>query len=254
LNIPTKPYHFVETPEGDQAMTEETLKPRLVAVEEPTPNLEIEAKAPDTKLAKAEVAEEMDRDEVEFRALRHDMPGVTGSSAVGIVSIGVSKIPGKNAFFRTHPDFHPVIALVDNEVGFEKQFFAVTPQMIGPLKSIGITASLHTLYLTMTAQGAIKIIPVRCADADGNQHEYNRTREIGLIQAQKEWKRLYADQENGVYKVHPAPAGRYSDPVWPDLKPAKIVKLAFRDKGRLLDSTEHTLFQRWAGCDKETGK
>jgi len=33
------------------------------------------------------------------------------------------------------------------------------------------------------------MIPVRQANADGQQDEYTRTREIGLIQAMDEWKR-----------------------------------------------------------------
>src|SRR5262249_32048311 len=41
--------------------------------------------------------EELDEDEREFRSLRRDLPGVKGASAVGIVSIGVSKIPGKHS-------------------------------------------------------------------------------------------------------------------------------------------------------------
>ena len=39
------------------------------------------------------VAEELDEDEKEFRALRRDLPGVKGASAVGIVNINVSKSP-----------------------------------------------------------------------------------------------------------------------------------------------------------------
>ena len=62
--------------------------------------------------------------------------------------------------------------------------------------------------------------------------------------------RLFTDQENRVYKVFPAPAGRFADPIWPALKPAKIFRLAFRDKGRLIDSPEHPLFQRWAARDQ----
>ena len=62
--------------------------------------------------------------------------------------------------------------------------------------------------------------------------------------------RLYTDQENRCYRVFPAPAGRFPDPLWPELKPAKIFRLAFRDNGRLIDSTEHELFQRWAARDK----
>ena len=66
-----------------------------------------------------------------------------------------------------------------------------------------------------------------------------------------EWVRLYTDLGNKVYKVFPAPKDRFSDPVWPEIKQAKIFRLAFRDKGRLIDSPEHALFQKWAARDKK---
>src|SRR5262245_27605737 len=181
---------------------------------------------------------ELDADEKEFQSLRQDLPGVQGASAVGIVTIGVSKIPGKNAFFRTHPDFHPVIPIVDLEVGMEKQFFAVTTATVQALAGIGISVTNHVLYLTVTSQGSVRIVPVRCANSDGEQNEYTRTKEIGLRDGIKGWARLYPDQENKCYSVFPAPADRFADPVWPELSQAKIFKLAFRDKGRLIDSTE----------------
>ena len=92
-------------------------------------------------------------------------------------------------------------------------------------------------------------MPVRQADSDGEQNEYDRTKEIGLVQAINEWVRLYTDLENKCYKVFPAPAERFGDPQWPELKSAKIFKLAFRDKGRLIDSVEHPLFKKWAARD-----
>ena len=75
--------------------------------------------ADDGKKPKFEVVsdDELDEDEREFRALRRDLPGVKGASAVGIVNISVAKIPGKNEFFRTHPEFRPVFPIVDLEVG-----------------------------------------------------------------------------------------------------------------------------------------
>jgi hypothetical protein len=208
----------------------------------------------DTKNPKLKVVsdEELDADEQEFRALRRDLPGVKGASAVGIVSIGVSKIPGKNEFFRTHAEFRPVVPIVDLEVGMEQQFFAVTDDMVVALAGIGITVSLHTLYLTVTSRGAVRIIPVRRPDQDGDQNEYARTKELGLVRGMTEWVRLFTDLENHVYKVFPAPIGRFPDPIWPELKAAKIFRLAFRDKGRLIDSPEHPLFQRWAARDKDT--
>jgi hypothetical protein len=192
---------------------------------------------------------ELDDEEQEFRDIRRDLPGVKGAGAVGIVTIAVSKSPGKNEFFRTHPDFRPVVPMVDIEVGMERHFFAVTPDMVEALKSIGITVSDHTLYLTVTAEGAVRIVPVRCPDAGGEQNEYNRTKELALVQGIKRWVRMYTDLANSCYKVYPAPENRYGEPVWPELKHAKIFRLAFRDKGRLIDSPQHALFQKWAARD-----
>jgi hypothetical protein len=194
--------------------------------------------------------EQLDEDEQEFRALRRDLPGVKGASAIGIVSISVAKIPGKNEFFRTHPDFRPVVPIVDLEIGMERQFFAVSDDMVQALACIGITVSLHTLYLTVTAEGAVRIVPVRCPDTDGEQNDYVRTKEVGLVRGVKEWVRLYTDLKNRNYKVYPAPDKRFADPIWPELKQAKIFRLAFRDKGRLIDSVDHPLFQKWAARDK----
>ena len=43
----------------------------------------------------------------------------------------------------------------------EKQYFAVTTDMVEALTGIGITVSDHTLYLTVTSRGAIRVVPVR---------------------------------------------------------------------------------------------
>ncbi len=196
--------------------------------------------------------EELDEEEKEFSSLRRDLPGVKGASAVGIVSIGVAKVPGKNMFFRTHPDFRAIVPIVDLEVGMDRHYFAVTDEMVAALAGIGISVSNHALYLTVTSMGGVKIVPVRQADADGEQNEYARTKEIGLIRGMTEWVRLYTDLENKNYQTFPAVAGRFGEPVFPELKHAKIFRLAFRDKGRLVDSPEHQLFQKWAARDKGT--
>ena len=204
--------------------------------------------ADETKELKLKVVqEEEDADEAEFRKLRRDLPGVKGASAVGIVSIGVAKIPGVNEFFRTHKEFRPTVSIVNVEVGMEKQFFAVDDNMVVALEGIGITVSDHTLYLTVTPQGSVKIVPVNAT----SENDYNRTKEIGLIAGIDQWVRLFTDQKNKVYKVFPAPAGRFADPIWPVLKPAKIFRMAFRDKGRLVDSPEHPLFLKWAARDRD---
>ena len=122
--------------------------------------------------------------------------------------------------------------------------------MVEPLAGIGITVTDHTLYLTVTSRGAVRIVPVRWPARRRAErirpHQGNRP-----AQGIDQWVRLYTDQENRCYKVFPAPAGRFADPIWPELKHAKIFRLAFRDKGRLIDSTEHPLFQKWAARDRD---
>jgi hypothetical protein len=228
-------------------------RPILQAVGDPDPEIGTDTKDVDqgTGAVTPEEAEQLDKEEAEFRAIRRDLPGVKGGSAAGIVAISVGKTPSKNEFFRSQADFRPIVPMVDHEVGMEKQFFAVSADMVEALNSIGITVTDYVLYLTITARGGLRIVPVRQAGADGEQNEYYRTKEIGLIQSVGEWVRLYNDQENRCYKSFPAPTGRYGNPQWPALKPAKIFRLAFRDKGRLIDSTEHTLFKKWAARDSD---
>jgi hypothetical protein len=197
------------------------------------------------------VSPELDEDEAEFRQLRRDLPGAKGASSTGIVSIGVGKAPGRNEFFRTHATFRPVVAIVSQEEGIEKQFYGVTPEMVEPLAAIGISVRDHTLYLTITSRGAMKIVPVPCSDVNGEQNDFVGTKEHGLLEGINKWVRLYTDMENRCYRVFPAPEGRFADPMWPDLKPAKIFRLGFRDRGRLIDSPQHPLFLRWAARDQD---
>ena len=103
----------------------------------------------------------------------------------------------------------------------------------------------------MTSTGKVCIVPVRHANADGEQNEYSRTKEIGLRDGIKDWVRLWTDQENKCYRVYPAPKDRFPKPIWPELSEAKIFRLAFRDRGRMIDSSEHPLFLKWAARDSD---
>lgn len=207
--------------------------------------------AADPAILTPQEVEELDEEEAEFRAMRRDLPGTKGASAAGIVTIGVTKAPPKNEFFRTEPSFRPILPMVDIELGMEKQYFAVAKNMVEPLGGIGITVTDHTLYFTVTSRGAHRLIPVRTADAEGSQNEYSRTKEIAMIQGMTEWVRMFTDQEDKCYRVFPAPVGRFGEPQFPELKHAKIIRLAFRDKGCLIDSTEHPLFLKWAARDHD---
>ena len=99
--------------------------------------------------------EELDEDEEEFRKLRRDIPGVKGASAIGIVAINVGKIPGKNEFFRTHPDLIVRLYMATSQQGLNATFLGVTKGMVEPMRAIGTVT--NDLYLTVT--------PRRCGAA-----------------------------------------------------------------------------------------
>ena len=69
----------------------------------------------------------------------------------------------------------------------EKQFFAVDAGMVVALAGIGITVSEHTLYLTVTPRGAVRIVPINCT----TENEYTRTKEIGLLDGIEQWVRWW---------------------------------------------------------------
>jgi hypothetical protein len=205
------------------------------------------------QLPKLEVVtnEELDADELEFRSLRRDVPGVKGASEAGLLAISVGKQPTpKNEFFRAHPDFRPIVPMVSVEAGMDRHFIAVMPHMIEPLAGIGISVTDHVLYLIISPRGALRIIPCRGPNAEGEQNEWDRTKEMALIDGIDGWVRMYSDREGNCYKSFPAPVGRFGDPNWPTIKPAKIMRLGFRDRGRLLDGPDHVLMQKWAGRDR----
>jgi hypothetical protein len=209
-----------------------------------------ETTKPDLKLVPP-TEEQLDEDEREFRALRRDVPGVQGAADVGLLTISVGRQPTpKNEFYRTWREFRPVVPMVSVEAGLDRHYIAVAHHMVEPLASIGIAVTDHVLYLIVTPRGALRIIPICGPNAEGEMNEWARTKETALIDGFDAWVRMYVDRENGAYKSFPAPLGRFGEPRWPEIKPAKLFRMAFRDKGRLIDSIEHILVQKWAGRDR----
>jgi hypothetical protein len=222
-----------------------------VSDRDPDPKTDSPRVPPKLTVVPPEVEEQLDEEEREYRLLRRDLPGVKGAATAGIVSIGVSRRPPKNEFIRSLPTFNPVFAMVDTEVGMEQTYFAVHPSMIEPLNAIGISVAEHQLFLTVTPEGGLRIVPVRLADG-GPTNDYAQTKMAALIQSQTKWIRIWTDLVNRCYRVYPAPLDRYPDPVFPDFSEARITRLAFKSKGRLIDTVEHPLFKQWTASRDNT--
>ena len=194
--------------------------------------------------------EQLDEDERALRALRIDLPGSAGVPS-GIISMAVTDRMPKKEFFRCHPTNTVVVPMVDHVRGMDVEYNIVAPSMVAELASIDIDAFPYRLWQILTAEGASLIVPVRQADLDGSQNSWNLTKETALVRAQSVWLRVSSDRPNGRYRAFEAPPKRFADPVFPDLSMAKIIRLAFTDRGRLINSPEHPLFLKWAGCDAD---
>ena len=180
--------------------------------------------------------EVLDEEEPEFRVLRRDLPGVKGASAAGIVSIGVGKIPGKNEFFRTHPEFRPTVPMVDVEVGMEKQYFAGKDDRGGALRW-----HRYQRYRSHAVSDG-NLAPVRFGSSRfGNQQLYGQIttmrapKEIGLIRGVDTLgSALHRSGEQCTTRFLRRPPTALPNRSGRRWSHAKIFRLAFRDKGRLI--------------------
>jgi hypothetical protein len=192
--------------------------------------------------------EQLDADEAALRALRIDLPGTAGAPT-GIVSIAVSDKFPRREFFRTHPTNIWEMAMVDHVSGMDVEHHAVMPAMVPELGSIGVDALPYRVYELLTAEGALRLMPVRLADIDGSLNEWSRTKQIVCARGARAWVRAVTDRANGRYGVFEAQEGRFPDPVFPDYGMGKLVRLAFTDRGRLIADAQHPLFLKWAARD-----
>src|SRR5262249_49141736 len=152
----------------------------------------------------------------------------------------------KREFFRVHERNVTAFYMVDHVSGMDVEYHVVDKSMVSALASIKIDVATYRLYEMITADGALRLMPVRQADRDGNQNEWTKRKKVPLVAAMKAWVRVTSDRPNQRYRVFPAAVDRFPEPCWPDLTMAKLIKLGFTDRGRLINSPQHPLFQKWA--------
>jgi hypothetical protein len=193
--------------------------------------------------AKAQLGPEqqaaLDQEEADFRALSLDDDD-DGTANAGIAAISIVKVPDREQFFRTNPDFVFRLYMAITQQGLNTAFLGVTKNMVEPMLSIGIRCYPHRLYLTISKTGGLRLVPVRI-DSDNS---WTTSKEQGLVQGLSFWTRIAADEDAGMYRDFPLPAGAYPDPIWPALTVPKIIHLALRTKGRLVDTIDHPYFVR----------
>jgi hypothetical protein len=182
--------------------------------------------------------------ELDLNALRLDTALVEGISAKVPLTIPVRR-PPKHDWFRVHPEpgYRITVAGIDLK-GEEEGFYVIGGGMHELL--LGTEAAPFTLYTCINRVGVLRLWPIRQADADGRRNEWHRTAEKAAELGMHEWVRVVPNRSLGGYEVLRA-AVVVPDPVWPELTMVDIIRVALRDRGRIVDDPDHPVLKKLQG-------
>jgi hypothetical protein len=170
-------------------------------------------------------------------------PSTTEGAAVRKVlcTIPVKK-PGRQVFFRVHPEFREMFPIID--LKDDREEYIVVKELVPELA----TELVHKqLCLAITRQGTLFFLPLRLPGPDGKDMGWWKSLREHAKRAEKHWIRVYANHELGAYEVLEA-RDKLSEPEWPspDEYPFwDLVKIAFRDY--LITSLDHPVVKRLRG-------
>jgi hypothetical protein len=166
-------------------------------------------------------------------------------------TVGVKKLlttvpvrkPNRQDFVRVHPN--PAYRLTPAaiiELKEDRDVYLVTPAMASELPGEFAAAALFT---TVNRQGVLHLWPVKLPGVDGKHNEWHRSAAEAAERAMERWVRIIANLSLGAYEMFEA-TGDLSEPEWPDLPFADILKIAFRD--RIVDTVDHPVVARLRGA------
>lgn len=164
-------------------------------------------------------------------------------------SIGVKKLlttvpvrkPNRQTFVRVHPDeaYRLTTAVIEHKE--DNEIYLLAPQLHRELIE---EAQLVTLCLTIDRQGNVSLWPVKVPREDGRANNWHLSARDAAEQATKKWVRVVANMSLGAYDIHAA-VGNLSEPAWPDLEMAAILRIAFQT--RYITDTNHHVLKKLRG-------
>lgn len=165
--------------------------------------------------------------------------GVAGVTKL-INRIPVRK-PGKQEFFRTHPDAAYRMDAGIITVKEDDAVYAVTGEMQEELADL---VEAVTIYTIVTRQGTVMLWPVRLPGADGKSHDAWSSSHAAAELATGNWTRIQWNLHLGAYDTYQA-TGIAVEPSWPTLEFAELLKIGFQ--GKLIDSVDHLAIRKLRG-------
>jgi hypothetical protein len=168
-------------------------------------------------------------------------------------SIAVEKItlvipvrrPGRNEFFRVHPD--PQMAVdwyvLERDDDLDREVYWVTEEFRGDLLE---ELKPVRIFTCINKRGTVFLWPARLPGADNRlgRRWHESALEIA-DEAKKFWVKMQGKRDLGAYELYKA-KGDLGDPEWPHKRLSDLLRLAF--KGDLLiSSLDHPVLRELAG-------
>lgn len=123
--------------------------------------------------------------------------------------------PGKDKFFRTHPDDNQTMEALVYEEKEQGETYIINPQ-IAPL--LGSLVRRVRLYIVVDRANNPSLIPVPLVGEDGVRNRWHESLEKAVLHGQKSWIRIMANKATGSYDIYEA-VTQIAPPTWPSGNP-----------------------------------
>jgi len=164
-------------------------------------------------------------------------------------SLGVKKVlttipcrpPNRHEFVRVRPGEEWRIETGVFEDKATREVYLVRPDLWPEL-----AGEVHpaALFLALNRQGDVFLWRVRLPGPDGRGNTWNESALAAAGLAESRWVRVAANLGASMYDTFEA-QGELSDPTWPELSFAEILRLCFRQ--RFIESVDHPAIRALRG-------
>jgi hypothetical protein len=152
--------------------------------------------------------------------------------------------PARHEFVRVHPTLQMTVGAIELKDDTDGGLYLVGQAMVA---SLGDELKMFVLRPYINKIGTMRLWPIRQPDPDGKHNEWHRSAATAAARAVEKWVRITSNRDLGGYELFEA-VNQGAEPTWPPgLDLAKMMKLAFADRGRVVDSPEHPLVKQLYG-------
>jgi hypothetical protein len=168
-------------------------------------------------------------------------------------NIGVEKItltipvrrPGRNEFFRVHPDSAMTVDwfVLERDDDMDRKFYWVTEEFRGDLLD---ELKPVRIFTCINKRGTMFLWPARLPASDNRLGRRWHESALEIAEhAKNSWVKMQGKRDLGAYEMYRA-KGDLGDPQWPDKPLSDLLRVAFKDD-LLISSINHPVLRELAG-------